>query len=210
MRRNLNPISAALICLLTLAAFATITSGQSGRKQKKADPQPPIQGVNQPEARTAPEPEVTPDKPKEKEPGRSVLVSTALADIGVSSFYPDAARRGCMEELRRAMRTVQVSEDRNQHRSDAIKIAKESDKTYVVWMEFEVDRMGTSRYGFELRYTVFEPKTAKVVGTGYGYPQQPTGPLSLPPIGAGSADVYADWAGRDVARQVMKRLGWVV
>jgi len=207
MRRNLKPILAALVCLMTLAALA---SGQSGRKQKKAEPQPPVQGVNQPEARTVPEPEVTPEKPKEKDPGRSVMVSTAMADIGISSFYPDASRRGCIDELRQALRTIQISEERNQHRSDAIKAAKESDRTHVVWMEFEVDRMGTSRYGFELRYTVFEPKTAKVVASGYGYPQQPTGPISLPPIGTGSSDIYADWAGRDVARQVMKRLGWVM
>ena len=209
MRRNLKPVFAALICLCALAAFATLTSGQSGRQQKKSDPQPPIQGVNQPEARTVPEPEVSPDKPKEKDPGRSVLVSTAMADFGISSFYPDAARRGCMEEFHDAMRMIKLSEERDQHRSDAIKAAKDSDR-YVVWMEFQADQMGTSRYGFELRYTVFEPKTAKVVGTGYGIPQQQTGPISLPPIGSGRTDVYADWAGRDVARQVMKRLGWVM
>jgi len=210
MLRNLKPIFATLVCLLTLAAMVAITSGQSGRKQKKAEPQPPVQGVNQPEARTVPEPEVTPDKPKEKDPGRSVMVSTSMADIGISSFYPDAARRGCIDELRNALRAIQISEERNQHRSDAIKYAKDGDRTYVVWMEFEVDRMGTSRYGFDLRYTVFEPKTAKVVSSGYGYPQQPSGPISLPPIGTGSADIYADWAGRDVARQVMKRLGWLM
>jgi hypothetical protein len=209
MRRNLKHVFATLICLLTLAAFATLTSGQSGRKQKKSDPQPPIQGVNQPEARTAPEPEVSPEKPKEKEPGRSVMVSTAMADIGISSFYPDTARRGCVEEFRSVMRTIQISEESNQHRSDAIKVAKESDR-HVVWMEFQVDQMGASNAGFELRYTVFEPKTAKVVGTGSGIPQQPAGPISLPPIGGARTDVYADWAGRDVARQVMKRLGWVM
>ena len=209
MLRNLKPVFAALICLFALAAFATLTSGQSGRKQKKSEPQPPVQGVNQPEARTVPEPEVSPDKPKEKEPGRSVLVSTAMADFGISSFYPDAARRGCIEEFHDAMRTIKISEERDQTRGDAIKAAKDSDR-YVVWMEFQADQMGTSRYGFELRYTVFEPKTAKVVGTGYGVPQQQTGPISLPPIGSGRTDVYADWAGRDVARQVMKRLGWVV
>src|SRR5262245_65981661 len=135
MRRNLKPVFAALICPCALAAFATLTSGQSGRKQKKSNPQPPIQGVNQPEARTAPEPEVSPDKPKEKEPGRSVMVSTAMADFGVSSFYPDAARRGCVEEFRGAMRaTIQINEESNQHRSDAIKIAKESER-HVVWLE---------------------------------------------------------------------------
>lgn len=208
MRRNLKPLFAASIGLLMFAAFATLTSGQSGRKQKKSERQPQIQGINQPEARTVPEPEVSPDKPKEKEPGRSVMVSTAMADIGISSFYPDAARRGCIEEFRSAMRGAQISEERNQHRSDAIKAAKESDR-HVVWMEFQVDQMGASNSGFELRYTVFEPKTAKVVGSGYGVPQQPTGPISLPPIGSSRTDVYADWAGRDVARQVMKRLGWV-
>ncbi len=206
MRRNLTVVLAALFCILLLSAVAT---GQSGRKQKKAEPQPPVQGVNQPEARTVPEPEVTPEKPKEKDPGRSVMVSTAMADIGISSFYPDASRRGCIDEFRRALRTIQISEERNQHRSDAIKYAKDGDNTYVVWMEFEVDRFGTSSYGFELRYTVFEPKTAKALASGYGYPQQPTGPLSLPPIGASRADVYADWAGRDVALQVMKKLGWI-
>src|SRR5262245_20440505 len=156
MLRNLKPVFAALICLFTLAAFATLTSGQSGRKQKKSDPQPPIQGVNQPEARTVPEPEVSPDKPKEKEPGRLVMVSTAIADIGLSSFYPDTARRGCIEEFRSVMRTIQISEERDQHRGDAVKTAKESDR-YVVWMEFQTDQMGRSNYGFELRYTVFEP-----------------------------------------------------
>jgi hypothetical protein len=206
MRPSLKLIFAALFCLLLLDAVA---SAQSGRKQKKADPQPPVQGVNQPEARTVPEPEVPPDKPKEKDPGRSVMVSTAMADIGISSFYPDAARQGCIREFRDALRAIDLREERNQHRSDAIKVAKDDDRTYVVWMELEYDRMGTSRYGFELRYTVFEPKTAKVVASGYGYPQQPSGPLGLPPIGAGRSDIYADWAGRDVARQVMKRLGWI-
>jgi hypothetical protein len=206
MRPNLKLIFAALFCLLLLDAA---TSAQSGRKQKKADPQPPVQGVNQPEARTVPEPEVAPDKPKEKDPGRALMVSTDMADIGISSFYPDAARQGCIREFRNVMRAIDIREERNQHRSDAIKAAKGDDRTYVVWMEFEVDRMGTSSYGFELRYTVFEPKTAKIVASGYGYPQQPSGPIGLPPIGSSRADVYADWAGRDVARQVMKRLGWI-
>ncbi|HEY8461029.1 MAG TPA: hypothetical protein VIM99_11645 [Blastocatellia bacterium] len=208
MRRNLKPVFAASICLLALAALAISTSGQSGRKQKKSAPQPPVQGVNQPEARTVPEPEVSPDKPKEKGPQRAVMVSTALPDIGISSYYPDVARRGCMDEFRRAMRSIDIRESRDQHRSDAMKVARETD-SYVVWMEFQADQMGTSSYGFDLRYTIFEPKTAKIVGSGSGYPQQPSGSIPLPPIGGARTDIYVDWAGRDVARQVMKRLGWV-
>lgn len=208
MRRNLKTVFAASICLLALAAFAISTSGQSGRKQKKTAPQPPVQGVNQPEARTVPEPEVSPDENKKKEPPRAIMVWTEMTDIGISSYYPDAARQGCMEEFRRAMRGgIEITEGRDKRRSDAIKAAKDSDRAYLLYMEFRVDQMA-SNYGFDLRYTIFEPKTAKVVGTGSGYPQQSSGPISLPPIGSGRTDVYADSAGRDVARQTMKRLGW--
>jgi hypothetical protein len=211
MRRNLNPLFAASICLLALAAFAISTSGQSGRKQKKPPPQPPVQGVNQPDARTVPEPEVSPDENnKKKEPQRAIMVWTEMPDIGISSYYPDIARQGCMEEFRRGMHGgVDISEGRDKHRSDAIKAAKDTDHAYLLYMEFRVDQMA-SNYGFDLRYTIFEPKTSKVVGTGSGYPQQPSGPISLPPIGGARTDYYIDWAGRDVARQVMKRLGWVM
>ena len=58
-----------------------------------------------------------------------------------------------------------------------------------------------------MRYTLFEPKTAKIIGTGIGYPQQPRGG-SLPPIGASRYQVLLEWMGRDVAQQVLKRLGW--
>jgi hypothetical protein len=208
MRRNLKTVSAASMCLLALAAFAISTSGQSGRKQKKSAPQPPVQGVNQPDARTVPEPEVSPDENKKKEPQRAIMVWTELPDIGISSYYPDTARRGCMEEFRRVMRSIDITEGRDQHRSEAIKAAKDSDHAYLLYMEFRIDQMASNN-GFDLRYTIFEPKTAKVVGTGSGYPQQPSGPISLPPIGGARTDVYVDWAGRDVARQVMKRLGWV-
>jgi hypothetical protein len=210
MRRNLNPLFAASICLLALAAFAISTSGQSGRKQKKSEPQPPVQGVNQPDARTVPEPEVSPDESKKsKELKRAIMVWTEMPDIGISSYYPDVARQGCAEEFRRALRGIDISDGRDKHRSDAIKAAKDSDQAYLLYMELRADQMA-SNYGFDLRYTIFEPKTAKVVGTGSGYPRQPSGPVSLPPIGGARTDIYVEWAGRDVAVQALKRLGWVM
>ncbi|MEP7340396.1 MAG: hypothetical protein ABI977_21880, partial [Acidobacteriota bacterium] len=64
MRHNLRfgPkfLMLVLACGFLLGASAL---AQSGRKQKKAENQPPPQGVNQPETRTVAEPEVTPDKP---------------------------------------------------------------------------------------------------------------------------------------------------
>ncbi|MGE0884064.1 MAG: hypothetical protein AB7P14_11005 [Blastocatellales bacterium] len=203
MRHNLKFLAMVFASLLMLTVFA---AGQSGRKQKKAETQPPVQGVNQPDARTVPEPEIAPEKPKDKDPGKAILVSTAMTDIEIPSFYADTARQGCLSELRRQLKGMTITEERNQHRSDAMKAAKDDDKTYVVWIELLYDRMGAgSMNGLDMRYTIFEPKTGKIVGMGSGYPSQPGG-LSAPPIGASRDQVFVDWAGRDIARQVIKRL----
>ena len=208
MRHNLKYWAIVLACGLFAACLllGATALAQSGRKQKKAEEQPPVQGINQPETRTVPEPEVSPDKPKEKEKGPVVLVSTAMPDIEIPMYYTDAAREGCVNELRREVKSIELHQERNQHRSDAIKAAKDDDRTYVVYIELTYDRMGAgSMNGLDMRYTIFEPKTAKVVGTGSGYPRQPSG-MGAPPIGATRDQVYVDWAGRDVAQQVIKRL----
>lgn len=192
-----------------LVLFGAVAAGQSGRKQKKADPQPVVQGVNNPDSRTVPEPEVVAEKPKEaeKDKGKAIMVSTALTDIEIPGFYADVAREGCLNELKRELKAIQLSSERNQHRSDAMKAAKESDNTYVVWIELVFDRMGMgSMNGLDMRFTIFEPKTGKSVGFGTGYPRSPGG-LGAPPVGASRDQVYVDWAGRDIAQQVIKRLG---
>lgn len=204
MRHNLRLILAPCICVLMLSAMAI---GQSGRKQRKTDPQPPVQGVNRPETRVDPEPVVAPEKPKEKEPQRSIMVMTSMPDIGIPLYYTDIARQACVSEFRDALKTIDVREASNQTRSDAIKVAKDGDRTYVVLIEVQLDRLGGTMGGLDLRYTIFEPKTAKVAGSGSGYPTQPTNRLPVPPIGASRDQISVEWAGRDIARQVMKRLG---
>ncbi len=204
MRLNLKLTIASVICL---AALFILVSAQSGRKQKKAEPQPQVQGVNRPETRVQPEPEITPEKPKEKGPQRTIMVMTSMPDLSIPLYYTDIARQGCLSEFRDALKTLDLRESRNQTRSDAIKTAKEDDGTYVVLIDMEYDRLGGSTTGVDLRYTIFEPKTAKVAGTGSGYPTQPSGRMPSPPIGASRDQVYLEWMGRVVARQVMKRLG---
>ena len=203
MRIHAKSLVVLFGCLLVLGVVA---AGQSGRKQKKADPQPVVQGVNNPDARTVPEPEVVPEKPKEVEKGKAVMVSSAMPDIEIPGFYADTAREACLNELRREVKTIQLSSERNQHRSDAMKAAKDGD-TFVVWIELLYDRMGAgSMNGLDMRFTVFEPKTGKSIAFGSGYPRQPGG-MSSPPLGASRDQVYVDWAGRDIAQQVIKRLG---
>ena len=206
MRLNPKSLFVMLGCLLLLGAVA---AGQSGRKQKKADPQPVVQGVNNPETRTVPVPEVVAEKPKEveKDKGKAIMVSTALTDMQIPMFYADVARDGCLSELKRELKAIQLSSERNQHRSDAMKAAKESDNTYVVWIELLYDRMGMgSMNGLDMRFTIFEPKTGKQVAFGTGYPRSPGG-IGAPPVGGSRDQVAIDWAGRDIAQQVIKRLG---
>lgn len=199
LRLHLSAVCIACLCLLLITGAAAL--GQSGRKQKKPDTQPPVQGVNQPEARVTPESAATPEKPKEREKGPVILVATEMPDMSISLYFADIAREGCIRELREVP-TLEIREERNQTRSDAIKAAKADEQTNVVLMELRVDNMSSA--GFDLRYTIFEPKTAKVIGTGSGYPVQPNG--GSPPIGASRTQVMLEWAGRDVARQVLKKL----
>lgn len=198
------------IPLIFLAALLSIPSlGQSGRRQKRAENQPPVQGVNQPEARTQPEPTSAPAEERQKEEGPGIIVMTGMPGAMIPIFFADIARQGCINEFRTILRTAHdIRESRNQSRSEAIKAAKENDKYYVLWLDVDVDQMGTSMMGVDLRYTIYEPKTAKVAGIGSGFPTQPSSGSSMPPLGASRQQVYLDWAARDVARQVIKRLGW--
>jgi hypothetical protein len=197
-----------LILSFCLLAVSAVVLGQSGRRQKKSEKQPPIQGVNQPEARVEPAPQVVPDKPQTKEPERSIMIASAMPDMMLPLFYADIARDACLKEMRSTLKSIDLREGSNQTRSDAIKVAKDTG-AYVVHMEFQPDQLGGSRSNVDLRYTIFEPKTGKVAGSGSGYPVQPSGGLPLPPVGTSREQVYLEWMGRDVARQVMKRLNLV-
>jgi hypothetical protein len=192
------------VILITITGF-----GQSGRRQKRVEAEPPIQGVNRPETRTQtdPDPEVAEETPRQKGPG--LLLMTGTPDVMIPLFLADAVAQGCVAELRALLKTDHdLREERNQNRSDAIKAAKTEENYFVLLLELEFDRLGTSRTGVEVRYTLFEPKTAKVVGSGMGFPTQPGGVTSAPPIGANRQQVLLDWVGRDVARQAVRRLGW--
>ncbi|MBI1759891.1 MAG: hypothetical protein HYR56_00505 [Acidobacteria bacterium] len=206
MRRHLQFVFAACFCLLLLVGTA---SAQSGRKQKKADPLPPVQGVNQPETRTVAESTVAPedgDKPKAEELKTRIQVMSDMGDIGIPSYFSDTARAACAHELKREVRGLQASDaGGNKNRKDAMDVAKNNDNVYVVLFELQVDRMGMSSNGLELRYTVFEPKTGKQVAFGMGMPVQPNG-MPQPPIGATREQVQIEWAARDAAQQILSKL----
>jgi hypothetical protein len=191
------------MCGLILAGAPAF--GQSGRKQKKSTPEPPVQGVSQPQTTEKAEPEPA---AKSKEKGTAILVATAMPEIGISVTMTHIAREACISELRR-IPTLEVREARDQNRVDAINAAKRDDRTAVVFMEFRTQAFASSspsQWELELLYTLFEPKTGKVIGSGVGYPVTPNDRLPAPPIGVRREERLVELAAREVARQVLKKL----
>lgn len=185
-----------LVAILLSLSCASLTAAQSGRKQKRAEPTPPVQGVNQPETRTVQETTVAPDEnAKSKEKIKtSLIVMSNLTDIGVPMYYADTARASCAQELQRLASSARASDGgSNKNRSDAMKTAKENEDTYVILLELVFDQMSSSMNGLDLRFSVFEPKTGKQIMFGSGMPVQPNG-SSVPPMGMNRDQIMLDWA----------------
>jgi hypothetical protein len=189
------------VALLTLVLLGSATFAQSGRKQKKAPELPPVQGVPAPSKTPEPpqpdipepDPEKEKDKEKQKASAKGIILGTDWADMNVSMGMADYVRRACHAELSRVARGLEIRNTGSMSRSDAIKMAKDEDRFYVVAIEFQ--SFGSQ---YEVRYTIYEPKTAK-------------------PMGVGSAPIYTDSygrasyysferAGRDIAQQLIRRL----
>jgi hypothetical protein len=142
-------------------------------------------------------PEPDPEKEKEKEKARAsakgIILGTDWADMNVSMGMADYVRRACRSELSRVIRGLEVRDTGNMSRSDAIKMAKDEERFYVVSLEFQ--SFGSQ---YEVRYMIYEPKTGKSAGIG-------SAPIYTDAYGRASYFSF-ERAGRDIARQIINRL----
>ncbi|HYE75739.1 MAG TPA: hypothetical protein VEF04_20515 [Blastocatellia bacterium] len=206
--KNISAMRISVIaCSLMLLAIAALALGQSGRKQKKADPLPPVQGVPESKTKEAPVPEPAVPEETEKKPAQvkhRILIGSDSSSFDISMYSMNVARQACVDELRReAGRDVTVQDGGSMHRSDAVKAAKDTDQTYAVYLEV---RAFASSNQAELSYTLFAPKTGKVSTTGRGFPVQYNNRMPRPPIAMSRMDYEWELCGRDVARQLINRL----
>lgn len=195
----------AIQTIAVLILSMSVSLAQSGRKQKKPEAQPPVQGVNQPDARVAPEPTIE-ATPRPKVAGPSVIVASDIADITISTFFTNTARQACIAEMQ-AAHAVEVQEARDQNRSEAVKKAKEAE-AYVVLLELRPDGMASSssgRYTFFLSFTIYEAKTGKIVTTGSGYPVSDMRSQS-PPVSYDYDQRQVELMGRDAGRKALKAI----
>lgn len=205
--KNLSATRVSVIaCCLLMLAVAAVAFGQSGRKQKKSDPLPPVQGVPESKTKEAPPEPAVPEE-TEKKPAQIKLRLVIGSDSGgfdTSMYSMNVARQACVDELRReAGRDVNIQDGGTMHRSDVMKAAKDTDQTYGVYLEA---RTFMSSSQAELSYTVFAPKTGKVSSIGSGSPVQYNNRSPRPPIAMSRVDYEWELCGRDAARQIIGKL----
>jgi hypothetical protein len=193
-----NTIRAIFICLALLVCSLS-AQAQSGRRQQRTEPAAPV---------PTPTPEPTP-KPKadEKEPDQIFVVGADRN--GTYSMYPfsfyDAVVAGCAEVLSRGSSAKVDPTSKAVNRGEAIKRAKQDNKTYVVFLELSAPTMGSSANNsydqIEVGYTVFAPGTGKVATSGRAYQNaNRAGPVVVGPTGTGGG-------GALYREQILKRAG---
>jgi hypothetical protein len=195
-----------IFCLLVIAGCAISLHAQSGRKQPKPPQAAPV---------PTPTPEPTPEpKAQQKEPelGFSIASDRFTSYESYPVTYYDAAMVGCADRLRsRTSARVDIARD-SVSRSDAIKKAKNETITYVVLMKLVLDESARSYNDLEVDFTVFAPKTAKVVIFGRSYLNvNRAGPITTGPTSRGSTSaLYREQlikrAGEDAGERILKAL----
>jgi hypothetical protein len=193
--------------VLALVAFCAIAAqAQSGRRQPRTAPAAPV---------PTPTPEPTPEPKKQDKDSDLGFIIAADRYTNMNSYpwsYFDAVMVGCAGRLRSgSSATVDIAQQ-DMNRSDAIKKAKGETTTYVVLIKLKLDDMASSYDDLEVEFTVFAPKTGKIVvfGTAYQNANQ-SGPIITRPNSRGrSGPLYREEllkrAGEDMGDRILKTL----
>lgn len=203
--RPVRPASALLSACLACFACA-LALAQSGRTPRPPDPTTPPQGDSRPRQVNN----------KRRGPPPAFIVVTAPPDGSqetspfVSSGYPPAtdfeemARGGCLVALRNLNGVKRVVGDADVPRWEARETALGEDEAWVVWLELKWQQNVTRDAApFRLRYLLFEPRTGKIVSSGYGRGVRQTWGRPTPRT---SIEDQLLNAGRDIADQVVSEL----
>lgn len=193
--------SACLVCFACALALA-----QSGRTPPAPDPATPRPGDSRPRQVNN----------KRRELPSAFIVVTAPPDGSqetspfVSSGYPPAtdfeemARGGCLVALRNYNGVKRVVGDVAVPRWEARETAVGEDEAWVVWLELKWQQTVTRDAApFKLRYLLLEPRTGKIISSGYGRGVRQTWGRPLPRT---SIEDQLRNAGRDIAEQVVSEL----
>lgn len=203
--RPVRPASALLSACL--ACFACVLAlAQSGRTPPPPDPattQPrdsrPRQVANQP--RELPSAFIVVTAPPDGSQESSPFVPSGYPP---TTDFEEMARGGCLVALRNYNGVKRVVGDVDVPRWEARETALGEDEAWVVWLELRWQQNVTrDATPFKLRYLLFEPRTGKIVASGYGRGVRQTWGRPLPRT---SIEDQLRTAGRDIADQIVSEL----
>jgi hypothetical protein len=195
----------ALLSLCLVCAAAVLTYAQSGRAPSApAPPTPQAAGsrprqVNQ-SARELPSAFIVATAP----PDGSQETSPYTPQYTPNTEFEEIARGGCLAALRGFDGVKKVIGDVGLARWEARETALGEDESWVIWLELKWTQTITSDAPpFRLRYLLFEPRTGRVVASGYGRGVRQTWGQPRPRV---SVEDQLREAGRDIAEQVASEL----
>jgi hypothetical protein len=194
----------ALLALCLACAAPALPLAQSGRTQAPPAPSTTRPGDSRPRQvnrnqRQLPPAFIVVTAP----PDGSQHASPYVPGYAQATELEELARGGCLVELK-TLPGVKVIEDINVARWEARETALGEDDAWVVWLELKwTQTMTRDAPAFRLRYLLFEPRTGKIVSSGYGRGIRQTWGRPLP-----RTDVEEQLrnAGRDIAEQVVSEL----
>jgi len=191
--------------ILLILACAMLTQAQSGRRSTGAPPSTP--SVSGPK---------TVEKAPAKAPRIHLLVGVENRNpfTNIPYYLSDTVLDNCVRRLADSADIVPNAVGRGMDRVDAVRRAKAERESYVVWLQIQSDVLDSGKQQkngpdeLYVRYTIFEPVTAKVRQSGRTHQQiykTGRGGVSSPTSSRNGA-IYSEYALKQAAREAAERI----
>ena len=192
-----------LLSISLILACATLTQAQSGRRSTSTPTTTPT--VSGPK---------TVEKAPAKPPRIHLLVGVENRNPfqNIPYYLSDTVLDNCVRRLADSADIIPSAVGRGMDRVDAVRRAKAEKEDYVVWLQIESDVLDSGKQQkngpdeLYVRYTIFEPVTAKVRQSGRTHQQiYKTGRGGVSTSTKNSA-VYSEYALKQAAREAAERI----
>jgi hypothetical protein len=204
LKSNMRLLTIRQFTLLigVLFACAIITQAQSGRRSTTAPATPSVSGPK------------TAEKAPAKAPKIHLLVGIENRSpfVNVPYYLSDTVMENCVARLAQSADIIPNAIGRGMDRVDAVKRAKAEKEAYVVWLQIESDTVDSGKQQkngpdeLYVRYTIFEPVTARVKQSGRTHQQiYKTGRGGVSTTDK-NGPLYSEYALKQAAREAAEKV----
>jgi hypothetical protein len=192
-----------LLSLSLILACAVLTRAQSGRRSTTTPTTTPT--VSGPKAV---------EKAPAKAPRIHLLVGVENRNplTNIPYYLSDTVLDNCVRRLADSADVIPSAVGRGMDRVDAVRRAKAEKENYVVWLQIESDVLDAGKQQkngpdeLYVRYTIFEPVTAKVRQSGRTHQQiYKTGRGGVS-TSTRNSPIYSEYALKQAAREAAERV----